>query len=271
MITLFVTSMAFTLLSQPARPLVGSVSVGRDEAYWQSLKGNSSTPDSRYLVNYAVKVSGSSDRLTITDKTRANMTQIVIAPEYSNLKTSYNPSNGEIKIELKKLVEGENYTIQVAFQVPPQSMFEGAAPATTCTPVPGYGFSGRLEVDITPFKLKDADKLNEVGVYSWFTVLVTDKTIASSNPAADALPPDYEAIWIYKSPTAEYGAHTATYNVNITPDASAGDILLRTWIEADYEKSFMTSSDPVSDGAQASFKNLGASHILQYEYTIGGK
>jgi hypothetical protein len=149
-------------------------------------------------------------------------------------------------------------------------MFEGAAPETTCTPVPGYGYSGRLKVDIAPFKLKDADKLKEVGVYSWFTVLVTGKTIVSSSPAADALPPDYEAIWVYESPAAEYGAHTATYNVTITPDASAGDVLLRTWIEADYEKSFMMSSDPVFDGAEASFKNLGASHILQYEYTVGG-
>jgi len=269
-ITLFVTSMAFTLLSQPARPLVGSAFVGREEAYWQNLKGNSSTPDSRYLINYAVKVSGSGDKLTITDKARTNMTQIVITPEYSNVQTSYDPSNGEIKVELTKLVKGENYTIQVAFQVPPQTMFEGATPATTCTPVPGYGYSGGLEVNISPFKLKDADELKEVGVYSWFTVLATEKTIVSSSPAADAEPPDYEAIWVYESPAAEYGAHTATYIVTITPDGSAGDVLLRTWIEAHYEKSLMISSDSVFEGADVSFRNLGASHILQYEYTIGG-
>jgi hypothetical protein len=269
-IFLFVTSMVFTLLNQPVRTVVGSASVERNEAYWQNFNGNSSTPDSRYLINYIIKITSSSDKLTIIDKIKKNMTQIVIAPEYDNVQTSYDQLNGEIKVSLTKLGEGENYTIQVAFKVPPQTMFEGEAPATICTPIPDYGYSGRLEVNISPFKLKDADGLKDVGVYGWFTTLVTEKIIVSSSPIVDAQPPDYETVWFYASSAPEYGAHTATYNVTIKSDASAGDILLRTWIEADYEKDLIISSDPIFEGAEVSFRSLGSSQILQYEYVIGG-
>jgi hypothetical protein len=268
-IILFVTSMAFTLLSQPRSPVVGSASVGREEENWQNLKGNSSTPDSRYLIDYAVRVTASSDKLTITDKVPKNMTQIAITPAYSNVQTTYDPSKGEVKVALTKIVEGENYTIQVAFEVPPWTMFEGEAPTTTCTPAPGYGYSGPLEVSVSPFRLKYGDGLKEVGIYAWFTTLVAEKTIVSSSPAADAQPPDYEAIWLYGSPTAEYGAHTATYEVKVKPDASAGEVLLRTWIEADYDRNLMISTEPTFEGAEATFSNLGAALILQYEYTIG--
>jgi len=266
---LFVTSMVFTLLNQPAKAVVGSVYVGRKEAYWLNMKRNSSTTDSFYMINYAIEVTNSSDKLTITDKVEKNMTQIVITPDYSNVQTSYDSSTGEVKVEVKKLVSGENYSVQVAFQAPIQAMFEGEAPATTCSPAPIYGYTGLLEVEIAPFKLIDTEDLKEVDIYGWFTTLVTEKSIVSSDPAAESQPPEYWAIWMYKSPATEYSAHKAVYDVKINPDLSAGVILLRTWIEADYQKNLLIFSNPTFSGAEVTFKNIGSAHILQYEYTIG--
>jgi hypothetical protein len=252
-------------------PLIGSVSAIRDEVYYLKLTGNNSVPDSRYVINYVIKVSNSSNKLSITDKTKTGMNQIVYAPQYLNVITSYNPSNGEIKIEMKNITKNENYMIQVAFQMPPQDMFEGTTPITSCTPTPSFGYSGELQINIDSFKLKYADKLNRTEIYAWVTGLATNATVVSSKPVAGTYTPIYGAPWVYKNATTAFNAHQVIYKVKIASNSSIGDVLFTTWIESHYHKSFTMSADPVFDGAKASFSDGECGYALQYDYTIHKK
>jgi hypothetical protein len=270
-VAIFILSVGVVLIQgNRSKVQKGTVSVAREEIYYEGVSGNSATVDSRYLINYALLVYNSSDTMTITDKTQANMTQIVADTGYKNVETNYDKTSGQIKISITNLVKGENYTIQVEFEAPHHNMFKNAPPTTTCTPKVGYNYNGPLQISISPFQIKNATALYETDVYAWFTTLATVKNMTGAKPFTKATPPAYESMWFTENATTSFGSHTANYTVKVASSGStnAGNVLFRTWIESHYYTPFVMTGEPTFDGATGYFRNGGSGYFYQYEYAI---
>ncbi len=270
LIFIFISSMAIVYLNKGGNNIVGRVSVAREEVFYQFVRSDSQQIESRYLVNYAMAVYASSTTMTMTDKGPPNLQQVEIPQAYPNVVTSYDPTSGEIKVTATNIVTGQNYNIQMQFNYTRQDMFDGPAPDITVTPAPTYGYKGNLTVDISAFKLNNADRLYETNIYLWFNELSTNQTILASSPPAYAQKPAWEAMWLYSNnSTASLDPRSATYSVTVG-DQSLGRYLLRVWVEMHNRQSILMKGETATfSGVTDSYiRDTGRGYTWEYDYAI---
>ena len=270
----FVSGIGFVYISKFAvPPKVGTILLSREEVQWLDIRGASiPTLDSRYLINYAVTSVDGSDLLTITDKTITGLTFLNIEQDRNDVEVNYNKENGVIKITAKNLLKDEKFIVQAAFDSEPIHTFEGTNVPRTLVESNNatYGYNGRIRVTISPFKLNSIEGVKNLGIYTYFTPLATDRVIVSSQPTAESVAPAYEAIWKYGAGnTPEIGAHVANWNIIISTDTSQGDTLLSTWVEVRYAQPIHVLGDPtIADSMGNYYSGGGTVFVYQYEYVI---
>jgi len=167
-IVLFTASLAVVFLypSPASEEDEGYVNVSRSEGYWQNTLGN--TTEARYLISYGIYVISDAPKVTITDKTDAQLTQIDIEQDTSNIKVTYDPTTGTITVVATDMVAGDKVFGQLAFKMDPVDVFvPGEKAVTTVTPNDVYwGDKTSVNVTISPFTIAKTTNMTEVGVYA---------------------------------------------------------------------------------------------------------
>jgi hypothetical protein len=270
-IALFTVSVAVVFLypSPASEKDVGYVNVSRSEGYWQNTLGNAT--EARYLINYGIYVISDAPKVTITDKTDAQLTQIELEQDTSNVNVSYDASTGTITVVATDMAAGDKVFAQLAFKMDPTDIFTpGEEAVTTVTPNDVYwGDKTSVNVTISPFTVAETTNMTEVGVYAWLTDAVAEITNATITPDGECEAPMYQAIWQYtESPATSYGAHSIVYGFKLPSTMQTGEVLLRTWVEVRYSSPLRMKTDGTIKGAAGYFFKVDSSLSYQYEHGI---
>jgi len=270
-IVLFTASLAVVFLypSPASEEDEGYVNVSRSEGYWQNTLGN--TTEARYLISYGIYVISDAPKVTITDKTDAQLTQIDIEQDTSNIKVTYDPATGTITVVATDMVAGDKVFGQLAFKMDPVDVFvPGEKAVTTVTPNDVYwGDKTSVNVTISPFTIAKTTNMTEVGVYAWLTDAVSEITNATFSPDGECEAPMYQAIWQYsEAPATSYGAHSVVYGFKLPATMTTGEVLLRTWVEVRYSSPLRMKTDGTIKGAAGYFFKVDSAISYQYEHGI---
>jgi hypothetical protein len=270
-IALFTLSLAVVFLYPQPDPdtTEGYVNVSRSEGYWENKLVDKT--DARYLVNYGIYAVSDTPKVTITDKTELNLTQIELEQETTNVKVSYDKATGAITVIATDLKADDKIFAQLAFVTEPVDIFAtGENPVTIVTPDKVYwGEKTSISIEISPFRIERNVNVTEVGIYAWLTDAVGEISDASSNPPAKMDPPTYQAIWNDLYPESNvFTSHVANYTIRLPVTSQTGNVLLRTWVEVRYSTPLRMTGEGTITGADGYFFKVDSSVSYQYEHSV---